>query len=377
MVGTTLFQYTMIACIMLPNSVKTFTLPSTPRQHLTTQHMASPADTRAQKLLEKAAQIRAELAELEGKTVAEVEKEANDEKEKKRLWIDEQQKKITPKTKKVGAQVIYLPETIEDQTRQASLSIERAFKDGIIRQTVRLALVREEKSISGGEEAWPGGAKEMYREAGRPLAEALMTEVRATAPSPETDKVVNDAKNYERPEVSAQDIWDFDGSALITARAASGPRGDVQALVFPNTDVKYLKDIKQINQDLGNERLFLLVNPFWSRVETWGFNILAPNAQKMAQEVVFDCEGGGFQETYVLSRFSVRGEDCVALKSYPYDWQLYAYIEDESYGASIQTAIRLGSSKEQPKSAIFTELLNERPEFKLNKTMRMMERNKF
>ena len=164
------------------------------------------------------------------------------------------------------------------------------------------------------------------------------------------------------------------GTALISAEAAAGPSGDVQAMVFPNTDVKYLKDIRNVSENLGKERLFLLVNPFWRNVESWGFNILAPNAKKLAQETVFDCEGGGFQETYVLSRFSARGEDCVALKAYPYDWQLFAYLEEENYGGMVQTAIRLGSSKSTPTSAMFTELLNEREEFKLNKTMRQMNR---
>ena len=35
----------------------------------------------------------------------------------------------------------------------------------------------------------------------------------------------------------------------------------------------------------------------------------------------------GFDETYVCMRFSVRGEDCVAIKAYPYDWQIFAYKE--------------------------------------------------
>ncbi len=47
-------------------------------------------------------------------------------------------------------------------------------------------------------------------------------------------------KEALRPSIKTQDIWDFDGSALITAEAAQGPSGDVKALVFPNTDMKYL-----------------------------------------------------------------------------------------------------------------------------------------
>jgi len=339
-------------------------------------------NAKAQKLLEQAAKIRAELAELEGKTLSQVEKEAQDQKDVRQLRIEKQReedvskKNVLSKTKKNTAQVIYLPETLEEQTRQAASAIERAFQDGITRQTVRLVLVKQDTPISADTEEWPGGAKQIYREAGRPLTEALLTEVRATATSLQTeeDKNANTAKQYVRPLVTAQDIWDFDGTALITAKANNGPAGDVQALVFPNTDNKYLKDIKQISQNLGKERLFLLINPFWSKVDTWGFNILQPNAQKMAQEIIFDSPGGGFQETYVLSRFSARGEDCVAIKAYPYDWELYAYIEDETYGAPVQTAIRLGSSPDQPTSAIYTQLLNKRPEFKLTKTMRQMNK---
>lgn len=374
-----LLQYWMIAYCILQNCSSAFTQLPIPRKQFSPRSMSISGDNaKAQKLLDQAAKIRAELAELEGKTVSQVEKEAQDEKEVRKLRIEQQKAKdgeeTKSKNKKTSAQVIYLPETSGEQTRQASLAIERAFQDGITRQTVRLALIKQDTPISAETEEWNGGSKQMYREAGRPLTEALLSEVRATAITLQTEEEKMSGKDFMRPVVTAQDIWDFDGTALITAKAASGPSGDVQALVFPNTDTKYLKDIKQIGEDLGTERLFLLVNPFWSKVETWGFNILAPNAQKMAQEIIFDCQGGGFQETYVLLRFSARGEDCVALKAYPYDWELYAYIEDESYGAPVQTAIRLGSTEEQPTSALYTELLNKKTEFKLTKTMRQMSK---
>lgn len=374
-----LLQYWMIAYCILQNYSSAFTQLPIPRKQFSPRSMSISGDNaKAQKLLDQAAKIRAELAELEGKTVSQVEKEAQDEKEVRKLRIEQQKAKdgeeTKSKNKKTSAQVIYLPETSGEQTRQASLAIERAFQDGITRQTVRLALIKQDTPISAETEEWNGGSKQMYREAGRPLTEALLSEVRATAITLQTEEEKMSGKDFMRPVVTAQDIWDFDGTALITAKAASGPSGDVQALVFPNTDTKYLKDIKQIGENLGTERLFLLVNPFWSKVETWGFNILAPNAQKMAQEIIFDCQGGGFQETYVLLRFSARGEDCVALKAYPYDWELYAYIEDESYGAPVQTAIRLGSTEEQPTSALYTELLNKKTEFKLTKTMRQMSK---
>merc|ERR1712151_925693 len=325
---------------------------STIKQKPLTNRLLSSNDE-AERLLEQAAKIRQQLAELEGKTLEQVEVEASMQKQK---IIDrklEQENKL--------------------KEEEASSSIERAYADGITRQTVRLALIKEDGSISDDVEEWPGGAKQMYREAGNPLTEALLTEVRAIATNLQTEEEVIKSKTHRPPKVIAQDIWDFDGSAIITAEAQSGPSGDVQALVFPNTDVKYLKDIKQISEKLGKDRLFLLINPFWRQtIDSWGFNILAPNGKKLAQSTIFDNPNGGYQETYVINRFSVRGEDCVALKAYPYDWQLFAYLEDYSYGRPVLTPIRLGTCKDEPTSALITELLNQRDEFKLNKTMRQM-----
>jgi len=329
----------------------------------------------AERLLQQAAKIREELAKLEGKTLEEVETEATAEKQKKKERKLQAEKKLENKEspKRKNSVLLYIPETIEEQTRQASLAIERAFQDGMTRQTIRLALIKEDGSISDDVEEWPGGAKQMYREAGRPLTEALLKEVRAIATNIQTDKEKELAKNHLPPKIIAQDIWDFDGSALLSAEAHSGKSGDVQALVFPNTDVKYLKDIQEISDNLGKDRLFLLINPFWRQtIDSWGFNILAPNGKKRAQEIIFDNPNGGYQETYVINRFSVRGEDCVALKAYPYDWQLFAYLEDYSYGRPVLTPIRLGTCAEEPTSALITELLNQRDEFKLNKTMRQM-----
>ena len=347
---------------------------------------AESANEEVEKLRKQAAKIRQQLAELEGKSLSQVQEEAQLEKDMKAKRQQEMaaassaaaSKSSSSTAKRKSAGMLYMPETTEEQTRQCAFAIERAFQNGITRQTVRLALVeqRNGNAIAPSEEenGWPGGTQQMYREAGRPLTEALLREVRATAKVIQTEEEKTSGKEAFPPEIKAQEIWDFDGSALITAESAAGPSGDVQAMVFPNTDVKYLKDIGTIHESLGKDRLFLLINPFWRNVESWGFNILAPNAKKMAQEKVFDCEGGGFQETYVLSRFSARGEDCAALKAYPHDWELFAYIEDYSYGGPMQTAIRLGSSKEEPTSAMFSALLNEREEFKMNKTMRQLNK---
>lgn len=181
------------------------------------------AQEEAKRLLEKAAEIRKQLAELEGKSVSQVEKEAKDEKESRQQLQQEQERQRLAAAETGGDrkvknrntnQLIYVPETIDDQIRQASLAIERAFQDKITRQTVRLALVKENQRISPEEEEWPGGAKQMYREAGRPLTEALLSEIRAVAKNLQTEEEINSGKDNYPPTIKAQDIWDFDVSCI-------------------------------------------------------------------------------------------------------------------------------------------------------------------
>mmetsp|Transcript_3152 Transcript_3152/g.8530 ORF Transcript_3152/g.8530 Transcript_3152/m.8530 type:complete len:391 (+) Transcript_3152:183-1355(+) len=326
----------------------------------------------AQKLLDQAAKLRAEIAAAEGKTLEQVEEEAKTKKRDDRLREEMAKEEASAAAQKRlennpprddGGRFVQIPVTFDDMVRQASRAVERAFKDGKTRQTVRFNLVGEEDAAKE-EKQWPGGAKQMYRESGGPLTEALLREVRAPT------KNEHPEKRNENPQLKKQNIWDFDGTALHTAEAAEGASADVQALVFPNTDNKYLEDIDKISEAMG-ERLFLLVNPFWRNVESWGFNILAPGAKKRAQEVIFG--ENAFEETYSMMVFMVRGEDCVAVKAYPYDWQLFAFREDDYY-PSQEYAIRLGSCTEEPTSSLITGLLNERPEFKETKTMRQMKK---
>jgi len=319
-----------------------------------------------QKLLEKARKLREEAASMSGKTLQEVEDEAKQKKLAQERIVEKArvEREQSNSSNRSSMQVLPVPDDANAQNQQAAAAVERAFKDGITRQTVRFALIGQAEAMSGDLNEFPGGAKQMYRECGRPLTESLLRELRITP------KIINSIDENEQitslnkpPTVTAEEIWDFDGSALISTK-------DVKALVFPNTDVKYLKDIETIDTDVGPDGLFLLVNPFWRNVESWGFNILAPNAKKRAQEIIFD---KGYEVTYAVLRFSVRGEDCVAIKSYPYDWQIYAYREDPSW-FNQQIPIWLGKSEEEPTSSQVTELLNNRPEFKMSKNMRQMQR---
>lgn len=323
--------------------------------------MASSAEDEAKALMERVKKMREEIASLEGRSVSEVEKEAEEKSRLKRERLEKEtagrlERKNAPKTKSTDGRFLTVPQVFDDQVQQAADAVKRAYADGISRQIVRFALLPEDEVLNDKDRLWPGGAQQMYREAAGPLTRSLLRSVGTT-------------EDYRRPNVTTQVIWDFDGTALVTAECPTGPAGDVQAMVFPNTDNKYTKDIETIDKDM-KDRLFLLVNPFWRNVESWGFNILAPKGKEMAQEAIFD---RGFQETYVLLQPSVRGEDCIALKAYPYDWQLYAYAENNFWPYD-EIIVYLGTTKKEPTTAEFTELLNGRDEFKLSKNMRQMQR---
>jgi len=244
---------------------------------------------------------------------------------------------------------------------QASKAVENAFKDGKNRQVVQFALTEEGGTLRELS-LWPGGVRQMYRESAGPLTRDFLETIKAPTSN------VTDLLSVYKPNITSKDIWDFDGSAMFEANAVTGNYDNVLAMVFPNTDIKYTNDIRRKDDEAG-KRLFMLINPFWRNLDSWGFNVFAPNAKEDAQEVIFD----RFVESYVLLRPSIRGEDCVAIKAYPYDWQLFAYREDDNwpYGENV---IRLGSTKEEPTPSMFIEFLNEREEFKMNKNMRQMQR---
>lgn len=322
---------------------------------------SSDKEEEAKALLEKVKKMREEIASLEGRSVADVEEEAA---EKTRLKQERQEqeaaekkeRKAAPKAQSTNGSFLNVPQAFDDQVQQAADAVKRAYKDGVKRQVVRFALLPEDEMLNEKERLWPGGAQQMYREAAGPLTRAMM-------------KIVGKGEDFQKCNVTTQDVWDFDGSALVTADSPIGPEGDALALVFPNTDNKFSKDIQTIDKAMG-DRLFLLVNPFWRDIESWGFNLLAPGAKDLAQEAIFDKD---FQETYVLLEKSVRGEDCIALKAYPYDWQLYAYAETD-YWPYDETIIHLGSTKEEPTLKDFGEMMSKREEFKMSKNMRQMQR---
>mmetsp|Transcript_15651 Transcript_15651/g.31178 ORF Transcript_15651/g.31178 Transcript_15651/m.31178 type:complete len:371 (-) Transcript_15651:47-1159(-) len=361
----------VVLLLMAPRDASTFTFPhpakSLSQTRIDSRLFSSPADQDdASKLMDEVARIRAEIAALEGKTTEQVETEAASKKadEKDRAEADAiaasmaavDIEKVAPD----GGRFLPLPEDAEDQIRQSASSALRATADGISRQAIRFALFPAEGGNLLEMSQWPGGAQQMYREAARPFTEGMVRRIAAL-----------DRDGGLPPAVSAKDLLDFDGSGIVSSSGPDGTEGEerVRAIVLANTDVKYIRDIQSADKEMG-DRPLLLVNPFWRDIDSWGINIMAPGARKMAETVIFNRP---YEETYALNRLDVRGEACAALKAYPYDWQLFAYIESD-FNPNVEVAVRLGSTPEEPKSADFAKLINDRPEFKLSKNMRMMQR---
>ena len=350
---------------------------------------SSAGDEQAQILRDKADKIREEIAKLEGKSISQVQQEAQtkrDFEQNRLLQLEEKNKKRSEENEKRkssssgwndGGKFLEVPGNHDEMVWQASRAIERAYKDGKTRQTVRFDLVGKNQMV-GDENLWPGGTKEMYRESAKPLTNSLLELIDV----PSITIPVSSNTTDEQPQqlqqqqarvprtVKAQVLLDFDGTYLHTAETASDPGADVQALVFPNTDIKYIRDIEAISNAMES-RLFILINPFWRNLdESWSFNLLQPGAKKEAKRVIFD---NGYDDTYVALSFFARGEKCMAIKAYPYDWQLFAYLENNSYGGR-ETIIKLGSCKERPTSSVVTEMINDVPELKESKTMRQMKK---
>ena len=397
----------------------------------------------AQRLLDKVKQMRMEIAALTGQTVEDVEREAA---LKKSLQLENEQKSTILRQQMKSQQpspqrqhIIPVPETASEQIQQASHAIERAYRDGHIqKQIVRFAFVPIVTSSSAqtnhdrdldhqnvlfvrNDQDWPGGVQQIYREAARPYTSQLLQQLRIQHPknSQSSSMSTSSFGNMKpKPMIQEQTLWDFDGSAILSATNRDDNTDDeetsttttlIQALVHPNTDNRYFNDILQMDERLAtmttvdhtnrddtqrNGAVNLIINPFWTNATSWGFNIFAPQAQQRASDIIFsppaktkngrggsssgDGNGeGGYIETYSIITKSVRGEDCIAIKAYPYDWQLYAYLEemnDRRYYGTTTTTVHLGSSMTEPTITDFVQLLNNRTEFQYSKNMRQMQR---
>mmetsp|Transcript_33654 Transcript_33654/g.67902 ORF Transcript_33654/g.67902 Transcript_33654/m.67902 type:complete len:207 (+) Transcript_33654:106-726(+) len=124
---------------------------------------ASQAEQEAAALLSKVRKMRAEIADLEGKSLNDVEKEAEEKKATDRQRLEEMESdraareqeraagvgdKRSGRSRSDDGKFLRVPISVEDQIEQASRSVEAAFKDGITRQIVRFALLPEDKALN-------------------------------------------------------------------------------------------------------------------------------------------------------------------------------------------------------------------------------------
>jgi hypothetical protein len=382
----------------------------------------------AQRLLDRVKQMRMEIAALTGQTIEDVEREAAIK--KSRQMEQESKKRINIQQKPLQQRqyVLPVPETVAEQVQQAANAIERAYNDGnILKQIVRFAFVpivtsndlrnsndrdRDQQSVMfvRNDQDWPGGIQQIYREAARPYTYQLLEQLRIKNDSHTIPSSVSSSNTFgkQKPLIQEQTLWDFDGSAIITAATndkdeeTSTATTLIQALIHPNTDNRYFNDIIQMDERLSertkistqenkdieemtqerNGVVNLIINPFWTNATSWGYNIFAPHAQQRANDIIFSSPSdkndgsGGYIETYCVITKTVRGEDCIAIKAYPYDWQLYAYLEevnDRRYYSTTST-VHLGSTVMEPSITDFVQLLNNRTEFQYSKNMRQMQR---
>ena len=201
--------------------------------------LAVSAEDDAAALMEKVKKMRKEIASLEGMSVDTVEQEVSNKKaaEKDRLENMEAERErvsaassssLATRKRANNGKFLSVPMVADDQVEQAAGAVEAAFKDGISRQVVRFSLLPESKTLSEDIQ-WPGGAQQMYREAAGPLTRSLMGTIRAVT----GNATAADVRYHYRPNVTTKDVLDFDGSALVTASAATGPQDNIEALVFP------------------------------------------------------------------------------------------------------------------------------------------------
>ena len=168
-----------------------------------------------------------------------------------------------------GAGAAVVPLTGQQMVTQCAAALERAFEAGYRRTTVRFPLTLGLEADDERWFNWPGGARQMALR-GRPLAAEILKRV-DTAPR-------GDGAAWTRapPKIVEQAIWDFDGSYLLTSESSSGATHDVQLMLMPNTDSRYLDDLETIDETFGRpgtsqDRLVVVANPFWKDETSFGF----------------------------------------------------------------------------------------------------------
>ena len=254
-----------------------------------------------------------------------------------------------------------LPTSVDDQVRQAILSLQRASQDGKQhRHLVRLLL-----PVIGATDLddWPGGARQMM-EAAYPLVTSILqgltktiTTTRTTTISTVDDDTSVLATAKETTATGECSSWLLDDSEGVYALMAQGAQAkdDVCAVVLPTAElVPQLQELE--TSQVGPTRDFVLVNPQWkrrsdfnerrrkSRSGSGGFGWSSLFGGSVGGSDDDDDEKANpqanvspsryiestYEPTFSLTNLIVEGENIRILRTYPGPWRVFVRKEGPS-----------------------------------------------
>eukprot|EP00980_Cylindrotheca_fusiformis_P012317 scaffold3015_cov122-Cylindrotheca_fusiformis.AAC.12 len=262
---------------------------------------------------------------------------------------------------------LYFPLTLDDMVKQASNTMEDAYKQGITRQIVRILLPRTadndnllkyyegeaedevgEVVLVPPDETWQGGIMQLYRACSFACQEILRRYSRnlggGVVPRLQEDRSVDESG------VDGIGVWITQGSQ---------PEDDVSCFVQPSQET--VDAIESISQQAG-KRLVSIMNPQWritddaldsaSRSEgVWGnfASFLGGKGGSLRR-----LDDMGFESTFVLEGYVVRGGNVRMMKRFDSDWAVFA----ENDAAT--EYIKVGTSESRPTYQDIDAMLEEK-----------------
>ena len=216
-----------------------------------------------------------------------------------------------------------IPKNEVEMIQDCAEAVGRAQAAGVSRHKVRLMLPGGEVSAWGTlcptDESWEGGIMQLYG-ACSPLVRSLLRKC---------------SKNDLAPTLSEQrlDESGVDGISLWTAQCQKA-RDDIYAFCQPSTET--IEVVKDVCKNAG-PRSVLMVNPQWRETKD-GYDLAGEKPGLFGQ--IGNFLGGtagarkevaalGFEDVYLLQEYTVNGDACRILKSYPNpNWQTYIIMDN-------------------------------------------------
>ena len=230
----------------------------------------------------------------------------------------------TPTTTDALDATTRLPTSVDDQVRQAVVSLQRASQDGRHRHLIRLLL-----PVIGATDLddWPGGARQMM-EAAYPLVTSIVQGI------PSNNN--NNEKKNSAVQCSNQLVDASEGVYAIMAQAAHA-KDDVCAVVLPTADL-VLPKLQELSDQVGPTRNLLLVNPQWKRRSdfpppsaasgwsSWFSGKSETDDPSLSPSRYIEST---YEPTFSLTNLIVEGENIRILRTYPGPWRVFVRREEQ------------------------------------------------